>query len=173
MLITANQSLAIAPDLTITHTPSFCFIFPLLVFFHLPPLLSCSLFQSCLTCSCKTKTVLTWHWICSARPSIAAGGPLGSFGVRVCWLWSAVLQPVCSFGIQTWSSPPKRGASGESVVQHSLLFNPFIPPTRFSRFSFFLPWLLSLPLLSWFPSLLTRWCIHKHTDSGYRPQAKT
>lgn len=129
---TSTQCMGLPLLITISHhPPSFlcpispsCYIPPstsLLPGPFLPALLpplccffncSLSLSQPCLMRSCKrgcfdlTLGLFSTSVHSSCRPR---GALWGSFGVGACWLWSAVLQPVCSFRIQTWSSPLKGG----------------------------------------------------------------
>lgn len=101
--------------------------------------------------------VSPWHWVCSARRPTAAGGPLGSSGVGVCWLWSGeCVSPANTLIQNTNLEITSEGMYGGGMcvcmqgagLTFSLSLSP--PP---------------LLLLSFPPSLCLSACI-KYTDSG-------
>lgn len=114
--------------------------------------------------------VLTWHWVCSARPPVAAGGPFG-------FLWGQGLLIVkCTppANMLIWNTDPEltseegeAGVRGHFTTAFSAIHSSLPSGSLFIFFSLLLP--------SRFPSLLTPWCIHKHTqtqgkDPGQRPK---
>lgn len=137
----------------------------------LPPPFSLSFFLSCILylcpawCAVVKGGILTWHWVCSARPSTAAGGPVGSSGLRVCWLWSVVLQPICSFRIQTWNSPLKGGLrSGGGLQGWEGGLPPLLPSIQLSHSQLLFVATPSPPSPTLFSVCLNAYI--KYTDSG-------
>lgn len=179
-LPTATQCIWASPLSSLSKTSPTTSIFPpfpqLTRYFSLfkslpPPFLSAlppfflsfrSLYLSPAWCVVVRGGVLTWHWVCSAHQSTAAGGRVRSSGVRVFQLWSAVLKPLRSFGIQTWSSSlqgwggdrGERGFNNTSCSLHSSLTH--------SGALF----LSSLLLLLCSPLFLCLNAYIKYTDSG-------
>lgn len=140
--------------------------------------LSHLLYHSHACCVVVRGGVLTWHWVCTARLSTSAGGPVGfsRVWVGVCCLWSEVLQN--TFRIQTWSlllregwRQERRGGGGQGFNTTSSSLNATLPPPG--------PCFLFLSLIptspSLFPSLPMPQCIHKvhRPRVVQRPWAKT
>lgn len=112
--------------------------------------------------------VLTWHWVCSARLSVAAGGPFGFFwgqGLIVdCTPPAKML--IWNTNLELTSEEGEAGVRGRfttasTAIHSSLLWG------SLSLFFFLLP--------CRFPSLLIPRCIHKHTQTqgkhpGKRPK---
>lgn len=70
----------------------------------LSSLLSCFSYLCPAWCVAVGGGVLTQHWVCLARSSTAAGGPVGSSWVGVWWWRSAALQPVALNTNLKWAS---------------------------------------------------------------------